>query len=322
MKKYIMFVFIMFMPIVVNAASIQIVCEKDTITVGDSVRCDIIGNDTTVGGAKADSVSVTNGTITSFIKGNCIELAAGAVSNSSFECISDEAPNSTKIVSYVLKSQNAGNMVFKLTNAQLVGYEYATIDFPSITKTITVKAKETTQATTKSTTKPAVKPQPSPSEPSPSRSNTQTPAQTEPVTEAPTTEVVTEPVEEPTSEVVRPNPKTDEVIYLKSLKVDGIEINFSPTNFNYNFSVGKDINELNITYEAEDDEDVEVSDTKLKSGLNKIYIVVTKGDISSTYTLNVTKESSNKTVKTIKIVGSVSGIGVLVYCLFRVLRKF
>ena len=318
MKKYIMFAFIMFMPIVVNAASIQIVCEKDTITVGDSVRCDIIGNDTTVGGAKADSVSVTNGTITSFIKGNCIELAAGAVSNSSFECISDEAPNSTKIVSYVLKSQNEGNMVFELTNAQLVGYEYATIDFPSITKTITVKAKETTQATTK----PAVKPQPSPSEPSPSGPNTQAPVQTEPVIEAPTTEVVTEPESEPTSEVVKPNPKSDEVIYLKSLKVDGIEINFSPTSFNYNFNVGKDINELNITYETEDDEDVEVSDTKLKSGLNKIYIVVTKGNLSSTYTLNVTKESSNKTVKTIKIVGSVSGIGVLVYCLFRVLRKF
>lgn len=319
MRKYIIFTLIMFMPIVASAASLQIVCEKDTITVGDSVRCDIFGYDTTVGGAKAESVSVTNGSITSFIKGNCTELASGAVSNSSFECISDEAANSTKFLSYVLKSQNSGSMTLKLSNAELVGNNYSTISFPSVTKTITVNPKPTTQPTTKPVTRPT--PQPTPSTPVTEAPPQEVPS-TEPVTEAPVTEPITDPVEEPTSEVAKPSAKTDEVIYLKSLMVEGVDINFSPRNFNYNFSVGKDVNELKITYEIENNEVVKVSDTKLKSGLNKIYVEVSKGDISSTYTLNVTKESGSKTVKIIKIAGSTSGIVILVYCLFRVIRKF
>ena len=327
MKKNLLFLMILLLPITAKAASMEIQCTSNSITVGESVKCSIVGKHAKVGGAAAKVVSVSNGSITAATPSTC---PFGEVKNEEFSCVNEETANSVTFASYTIKSSKEGTMTLTLSEVELVGIngtDYVTYEFPSVSKNITVKAKATQPPSTKPTTRPTMPNSPSPQQPEPQTQATE-PQSVQPTTDAPSTEPVTEtPVTEPwtdetTTTAVKPSPKTDGTGELKSLTVDGAQLTFNPSNYTYNFTVKSNVKELKVSYvKGNDDQTVVVSNTTLKDGLNKIYVEVTEGDIKKTYTLNATREAGMSTTKLVKIVVSIAGLVGLSYALLKVLKR-
>ena len=158
-KKIILLFLVTLFPITAKAASLEIQCTSSTITVGDSVKCTIVGKDTKVGGAGVETISVSNGSIASTQTLTC---PFGSVSETTFDCVNEEAPNSVSFVAYTLKSSSVGTMTITLSDCSLVGADYKTYHYDTVSKSITVKAKPTpAQPVTKAPTQPVTQaPQP------------------------------------------------------------------------------------------------------------------------------------------------------------------
>ena len=321
MKKNLLFLMILLLPISAKAASMEIKCSSTNITVGDSVRCTVTAKATQVGGAEG-FVDITNGTVASTEKKVCeigdpydLDLPTNKMKLS---CANVLVNNTADIAVYTLKSSATGKMTFGISSAKVVDESFNTVSVTSPSVTITVNPKATQPPSTKPTTRPTSPAQEQPQTQAPVTEAPQTQApNTEPVTEEPATEEIT------TTDYVRPtSPKTDVTSELKSLKVKGVELQFNPSNYTYNFTVKNNVQNLDISYEkGNDDQVVVVSNTTLKNGLNKIYVEVTEGDSKTTYTLNATREAGMSTTKLIKIVASSGGLVGLSYALLKILKR-
>lgn len=87
--------------------------------------------------------------------------------------------------------------------------------------------------------------------------------------------------------------------YLKSLQIENYEINFDKTKNDYEITVAKDINELNLKVELEDSKATYkvIGADNLEKNNNKVLVEVTaeNGD-KNTYTINIKREEDSNAI--------------------------
>ena len=123
-KRYLLLAALLLIPFNAKAAEMKIECDKTTASPKSTVNCTIKAFDTEVSGGQG-IISITNGVIKKGTKVNC---AIGDVDANEFAC-SDLAVNtSLPIVTYEIEVGDTGTTTFGITEAKVVGTEFATID--------------------------------------------------------------------------------------------------------------------------------------------------------------------------------------------------
>ena len=331
-KKILILLALILIPISAKADSMDISCTSYSLTVGGTTKCSVKATAHKIGGGEG-KIAVSNGTVQSFTVGSCIQLGAGAVTNSEFTCINEEDPNGVTFVTYVIKATQAGTMTFKVNDAKFVAInssgQYDTVNAGTISKNIavsnptqaTTKPTQATQRPTQGTTAPAG------TQPTQGTTQAQNPRE-EPTTGTPTEEPTTEATEPVTGETttLAPSPRTDSNTKLASLTIKGVKFDFNSDKTEYNIEITSDITNLEFSYKPyKENATVKISSDKLVEGMNKIEVVVIYEGESTTYKLNINKKAKADTkatiIKVAKIVGSVAGMIGLAYLLIVVIKK-
>lgn len=217
MKKKILFLICLFGLIVIPkgvlAASLGLSCPS-SVTVGENITCTLTANHETISGVKG-SISFTGMSYQSV--SNLTGSNYFSVSNSGFDGAIDIASGSKSLAKYVFTTSSAGTATINVSCSELVdGTNFDTHSCSGTSKTITIKAKETTQ----------------PSNPTPSNPTTQ-PQTTQPSNN-----------NQSQSNLSKNN-------NIKSLIVEGYELE-KVDNRNYTLSVPNNVTSININAVAED----------------------------------------------------------------------
>ena len=163
-KRYLLLAALLLIPFNAKAAEMKIECDKTTASPKSTVNCTIKVYDTEVSGGQG-IISITNGVIKKGTKVNC---AIGDVDANNFACSDLAVSDSLSIVTYEIEVGDTGTTTFGITEAKVVGTEFATIDSNVTPASITIST------TTPTDPEPT---DPEPTEPEPKDPEPKTPTE-------------------------------------------------------------------------------------------------------------------------------------------------
>ena len=164
---------------------------------------------------------------------------------------------------------------------------------------------------TNPTPTPTATPDPTPTPtatPEPTPTPTATPTPTPTPTATPTPTPTATPTPTPTPEPIKPRLKSLKVIFDgKELEFEGDNKKFDPEISTYKMSVGADVDSVKVEAEAAEGCTIYTGKGKksLKAGKNEVKVVVkvTGQDATQQYVINITKEATDTSLKSLEVTG-------------------
>ncbi len=164
---------------------------------------------------------------------------------------------------------------------------------------------------TNPTPTPTATPEPTPTPtatPEPTPTPTATPTPTPTPTATPTPTPTATPTPSPTPEPIKPRLKSLKVIFDgKELEFEGDNKKFDPEISTYKMSVGADVDSVKVEAEAAEGCTIYTGNGKksLKAGKNEVKVVVkvTGQDATQQYVINITKEATDTSLKSLEVTG-------------------
>ena len=175
-KRYLLLAALLLIPFNAKAAEMKVECDKTTASPKSTVNCTVKVFDTEVSGGQGN-ISITNGVVKKATKVNC---AIGDAETNEFACSDLAVSDSLPIVTYEIEVGETGTTTFGVTEAKVVGNEFATIDTNVTPVTITISS--TTPTDPEPTDPEPTDPDPQPVEPTDPEPKDPEPKEPEPTT--------------------------------------------------------------------------------------------------------------------------------------------
>ena len=311
MKKRMLSCLLLLIPINAKAASMNVSCSKSTVEPSSTINCTVNVFDNEVSGGEG-SVSVSNGTIKNVVKNKC---GYGSVALDKFACVDDVVNKSMSLATYTIEVGNEGTTTFTVSNAKVVGNEFATVPVGTVSSKISI-VKPTVEV------KEEVKPQPKQEDKKQNIVAAKPEEKKVAVEDKKEEEVPTEePVEEIKEEV------KEERHGLKLFKVFGevYEIN-DEINEPFTIDIATNMTEITFEYETYSKEDeVSINTKQIKDGFNKLVIKYSYNDESKEYIVYLYKHPIPKEENILlkNILSFICGflVGIVVVLLFKLKNK-